>query len=341
VAAEQVKDKTVVRTILGILAGILIGAAITSWTMSVRHGANDEEARTEEKEASRVVHEHGRTLVKLDGEEQRRAGLQTAALEAAVLNREVKGYGRVLDPAPLSAQVVEIATARAALEASTKEFNRLRVLHAPDQGVSTRALEEAQAVMTRDQIAFDAAQLRLVVAWGKPIVSQPDLPGFVHALASLDIALVRVDVPLGTALEHAPTGARIAALTAPERPVDAQLLGPAVTADPQMQAQGFLFLVKNSSLPPGAAVVAWLSLPGEQEKGVIIPRSAIVRHEGRAFIYMQSGDELFERHTVELNHPTEAGWFVDDGAGAGQNAVVVGAQELLSEELRGTGEAED
>ena len=329
-----------VKTILGILAGILLGAAIT-WTMSAHHGGNEEGAKTEEKEESRVMHENGRTLVRVDGGDQRRSGLTITPLEAAALNPEVKGYGRVLDPAPLSAQVVEIATARATLDAATKELNRLKVLHAPDQNVSTRAVEEAEAAVTRDQIALDAAQLRLITAWGKAIANQPDLSGLVHALALLDVALVRVDVPLGAALDHAPTGARIAALTAPDRPVTAELVGPAMTADPQMQAQGFLFLVKGGALPPGAAVVAWLTLPGEAENGVIVPRSAIVRHEGRAFIYVQSSDELFERHDVELKHPTEAGWFVRDGAGAGERVVVVGAQQLLSEELRGTAAGED
>src|SRR3989442_5744380 len=156
--------------------------------------------------------------------------------------------------------MVELANARAALDASTKEFNRLKVLHAPDQNISTRALEGAEAALIRDRIALDAAQLKLVAAWGKAIATRPDLPAFVQSLASLDTALVRVDVPLGTALRAPPTGARIAAATAPELPVEAQFLGPAVTADPQMQGQGFLFLLGASSLRPAAAGVPWPSM---------------------------------------------------------------------------------
>ena len=104
-----------------------------------------------------------------------------------------------------------------------------------------------------------------------------------------------------------------------------------------MQGQGFLFLLGGSSLRPGAAVVAWLSMAGEEEKGVIVPRSAIVRHEGDAFVYVQSSADVFERQRVQLAHPTENGWFVDEASRAGQLAVVVGAQELLSEELKGQG----
>ena len=328
------------KILVGVLAGLVVGAVVT-WTIVKHDEAGDEAARNE---ATQARHDDGRAFVKLDSEGQRHAGLETAPLEAAALKPEVKAYGRVVDPAPLSAQVVEFANARAALEASTKEFNRLRVLHIPDQNISsTRALEGAEAAMIRDQIALDAAQLKLVTAWGKPVATQPDLLAFVHSLASLQIALVRVDVPLGTALPSPPTGARIAAAAAPELPIEAQLLGPAVNADPQMQGQGFLLLVGGSSLRPGAAVVAWLTLAGEEEKGVIVPRSAVVRHEGGAFVYVQSSADVFERQGLDLAHPTENGWFVDqdEALRAGQRIVLVGAQQLLSEELKEHGGEEE
>ena len=325
------------KIMLGVVAGLVVGAAVT-WIVLKQDAADDAEARKEAKEEeSHVRRTDGQVFVRLDREGQQHAGLKTAPLEVATLEPEVKAYGRVLDPAALSTQMVELANARAALEASTKEFNRLKVLHTPDQNVSTRALEGAEAALIHDRIALDAAQLKLVAAWGKSIATRPDLPAFVQSLASLDTALVRVDVPLGVALRAPPTGARIAAATAPELPVEAQLLGPAVTADPQMQGQGFLFLLGGSSLRPGAAVVAWLSMAGEEEKGVIVPRSAIVRHEGDAFVYVQSSADVFERQRVQLAHPTENGWFVDEASRAGQLAVVVGAQELLSEELKGQG----
>ena len=325
------------KIMLGVVAGLVVGAAVT-WIVLKQDAADDAEARKEAKEEeSHVRRTDGQVFVRLDREGQQHAGLKTAPLEVATLKPEVKAYGRVLDPAALSTQMVELANARAALEASTKEFNRLKVLHTPDQNVSTRALEGAEAALIHDRIALDAAQLKLVAAWGKSIATRPDLPAFVQSLASLDTALVRVDVPLGAALRAPPTGARIAAATAPELPVEAQLLGPAVTADPQMQGQGFLFLLGGSSLRPGAAVVAWLSMAGEEEKGVIVPRSAIVRHEGDAFVYVQSSADVFERQRVQLAHPTENGWFVDEASRAGQLAVVVGAQELLSEELKGQG----
>ena len=321
------------RIVVGVLAGLAVGAALT-WTAVQRRDAGDEEAKTE---PSRVRQANGDIILTLDREAQERAGLKTVPLEAAALEPAVKAYGHVLDPAPLAAQLIDVATARAALDASTKEFDRLKVLHAPDQNVSTRMLEGAEAALKHDQIALDAAQLKLVAGWGTAIAGQPDLPAFVHSLASLESALVRVDVPLGTALPGPPTRARLSAPTAAEPPVDAQLLGSAVTADPKTQGQGFLLLVRASSLRPGAVVTAWLGTSGPAETGVIVPRSAIVRHEGGAFVYVQSSDDAFERRRVELTRPTENGWFVDEPLRPGERAVVAGAQQLLSEELKGRG----
>jgi hypothetical protein len=328
----------VIKSIFGILAGLIIGAAVT-WTFLRHHdGGHEPEAKKEEhKEESHVLHTNDQTYVKLDKKEQEQAGLKIAPLEAATLSPEIKAFGRVMDPAPLAATLAEVASARVALDASTKELNRLKILHAQDQNVSTRVLEAAEATARRDQLLLQTAEVKMVTAWGKPIAAQADLPAFVHALATLDMALVRVDVPLGDALKAPPSKVRIASMSSPDNPVEAQFLGAASTADPQTQGQGFLLLVKNSAFTPGATVVAWLDAGGAEEKGVTVPRAAVVRHEAEAFIYLQTADELFERKKIELHHPTAKGWFIDEELKPGQNIVVVGAQQLLSEELKGQG----
>lgn len=323
------------KIIFGILAGLALGAAAT-WTV-LKHG---EKAEEEHKEESRVLHTNDQTFVKLDKEAQEKAGLQFAALEAATLPPGITVTGRVLDPAPLAAVISEIATARTILDASRKELERLQVL-AKDQNTSARLLEAAAAAVQRDQIAADAAHLRLVTGWGRAITGQQDLPALVAMLAMQEAALVRLDVPLGEAPKEPPTGARIVSMNAPESPVEAQWIGPAPSADPQTQGQGFLCLVKGSSLAPATAVTGWLVLPGQPEQGVIIPRAAIVRHEGEAFVYMQTTEELFLRKEVELHHPVAKGWFTDEGFKPGDKVVTVGAQQILSEELKGEGGEEE
>ena len=125
------------------------------------------------------------------------------------------------------------------------------------------------------------------------------------------------------------------------KPLEAQPLGPAPAVDPQAQGQGFLFLVSPNPmrLMPGAAVTGFIDVPGEKQSGVAVPASAVVRHNGAAWVYLQTGDETFQRTEAKLEKPLPDGWFVREGLKAEAKLVVAGAQQLLSEELK-AGEAE-
>lgn len=324
----------------GLLAGALAGG-VGVWLFARSHeGAAHEEKKEEHKEESHVQHgTNGETFLKLDKEAQERAGLKTAVLEAAELKPELKAFGRVVDPAPLATSLTEIATTRVQLETSAKEAERIKTLFGQNQNVSVRAFETAEAAVKQNRIAVEAAQLRLVAAWGKTIVDRPDLDVFIHSLVTQEAALVRVDVPASEKLDGAPTGARLAFLSEPNIFISVEFLGAAVSTDPQTLGRGFLFLIKGKPISLNAAVIAYLSLPGETEKGVIVPREAILRHEGEAFVYVQTGDDTFARSEFELEHPLDKGWFTETFK-PGVKVVVTGAQQLLSEELKGEGGGE-
>jgi len=82
---------------------------------------------------------NGEAVVTLDEETQKRIALKVQPVAPGTITPELKGYGRVLDPAPLAALSAELAAAEAALAASQKEFDRLRVL-SEQQNASDRAL---------------------------------------------------------------------------------------------------------------------------------------------------------------------------------------------------------
>ena len=328
------------KLILGILAGLVLGTAGTAIYLKYPQTQAEQEPEEQAEESFLQQDAEGRTSVKLDRQMQTHMGLKVEPLVAAELSPEIKGYGRVLDPAPLAALVTEAASAQAALQASSKEYERLKVLYSQNQNASARALEAAEAAMNKDQITLESVQSRLLLGWGQAVASQADLPTFVRSLVAQETALVRVDLPLGEDLPASPNGGRIAPLGEPEHLSDAQYLGPAPSADPQMQSRGVLLLVKAGRLPPGTAVLAWLTVPGERQSGVIMPRGAILRHEGRTFMYLQTAADAFERKGVTLGHPTGDGWFVSEGFGPQDKVVVIGAQELLSEEMKGQGGGE-
>ncbi len=322
------------KTALSLLAGLIIGIAV-AWAF-LRQGEHGEKAaEAEHKEESHVQHgTNGETFLKIDRATQEHIGLKTAPVEAVQFRPEVKGYGQVIDPTPLTALLVDQLSARTALELSSKEHERLKALYAQDQNVSTRALETAEAAMRKDQILLQAANARLSLTLGPAAGGQSNLQAFVESLVSLKQALVRVDLPLGESLEKPPDGGQIAPLAAPDHPLPAKFLGPAPVADPQTQGQGFFFLIETNPLPPGTAVIGWLQIPGDALTGVIVPRAAIVRHEGETLVYVQTGDETFAHKEIELERPTEKGWFVHESVAPNDKVVIAGAQQLLAQEFK-------
>jgi hypothetical protein len=283
---------------------------------------------------------NGNAVISMSDDAQGDLGILVKSLVAFQMSPEQKGYGRVLDPAPLVALVTELASAQAAYLASSGELARLKTLEGQGNA-SARALQTAEAAASRDWAAILSARERLTLSRGKVVANQKDLPAFMHELSSLETALVRIDLPVGESLKEPPAGARIANLSGAS--ADAALLEKASSVDPQMQGQGFLFLLKPNSLrlTSGEAVVGYLKVPGQPLNGVIIPREAVVRTEGAGWVYVvNSAGDAFTRIEVALDRPTEAGWFVTKGMSAGDYAVVTGAQQLLSIELKGQGGGE-
>ena len=285
---------------------------------------------------SRVEHRtNGEGVVNLDLSTQRLIGLQTATLEPATQALAVKAYGRVLEPAPLLSLVSDTASARAPLEATSKEYQRLKALFSQGQNASAKALESAQAAMRHDQIALQAAEAQLVAAWGKSIADEPDLAALLESLAKLERVLVRLDLPAGDSLPEAPVGAWLLVPGTSEG-LEARFLGRATTTDPQVQGAGFLFVATNAAarLAPGLALTGFLELPGVPLHGVVVPNAAIVRAADRAWVYVQTGATTFQRHELALDRPVAEGWFVTKDLAPNDRLVVTGAQTLLSEERR-------
>jgi hypothetical protein len=272
----------------------------------------------------------------LTDEQQKAAAIQVESPAPTHITPEVKGYGRVVDPAALAGMIGDFTTARAASAGSQSEFKRLKTL-AAQNNASAKAIEDAEAASARDQAQLDAARLKLLGSWGQAIAGRNDLPAFMESLGNMESALVRIDLPAGETLKFTPEKARL--MTLDNRSIEASYLGAAPSVDPQTQSEGFLFLVESNSLKlgPGAAVVGYLQSPGESQSGFAIPSSAILRYEGATWIYLQTGTTNFVRHTISLEQPLDKGWFVSSGVSAEDKIVVTGTQSVLSQELNGTG----
>ena len=320
--------------------GLMAIAAVTLGLALASSQAAEEAAKEKEKPAeppSRVKHgPGGEVILTVDAATQKLMGLQLATIAPTELSPELKAYGRILDVSGLVSLAAEISTAESASLASQAELKRVKTL-AEQSNASERAVQTAEANAVRDRAQLESARLRLLANWGGAIAERPDLPAFVKTLAALTSVLVELDLPAGQAVESLPVGVRLLGLGNEAKPIAAQLLGAAPVVDPQMQGRGFLCLINTNAArwAPGAAVSGFLSLPGQPETGVLLPRNAIVRYNGATWVYLQTVDDTFQRLEVTLARPLEGGWFVRQGLKPQAKVATVGSQQLLSEELKG------
>lgn len=316
------------KVFFGILLGVLIGGTAAWLYLAHRlEPAKEKGEQKEEKAAS--------DLIKIDAQQQANAGIQTALPEATELKPEVKGYGRVLDPTPLVSVALEIQSAQAALEASSKEYARLKTLYAQNQITSARALETGEAAMKRDQLLLNAARAKLVTAWGSALVQRKDFEAMLEPLSKLEWALLRLDLPADRIPEANLTAATIAPLSDQDRRFHAEVLGPATTAETQLQGIGFLLLVKTNALPPGTAVTGWMPVPGGSIQALVVPRTALLQQGNANVVLVQTAPDSFKPAPVSLERMLENGWAITNGLAATNRIVISGAQQILSEATKG------
>jgi hypothetical protein len=270
--------------------------------------------------------------VTLDAATQMRLGLQLAMPAATQWQPEDKAYGVVLDPAMLAAAIAELASARVTADASDKEYKRQETLAAQNNS-SARALESAQASATHDDLAWTSELAKFKADWGSALAENG--AEIASQIASNQAALVRIDLPAGENLPATPSSASLILSTDETNAVDAVFFDAINGVDPQTQGQSFFFLVKGRTLPPNAAVTGFLKMPGEPVNGVMVPAAAVLRYEGKDWIYTQTGTNQFLREGIPLDYPVENGWFVPDASLATNNIVIGGAQTVLSAELSG------
>jgi hypothetical protein len=332
------------RTIILIIVIVAVAGGGVIWTK--KHGATADTAggteakqpADEEGEGPHVTRDStGNVVITMTDEVQGDLGILVKKPASFQMSPEIKGFGRVLDPAPMAALMTELASAQAAYNASSNELARLKILEGQGNA-SARAIQTAEAAAMHDLLALQSSKTRLMSSWGRAVSDRQDLPDLVQSLASLEAVLVRIDLPLGEALPTAPVGVRISRLSG--QSCEADLLGSAPGMDPQFQGRGFFSLIKTNAcgLSAGEAVSAFLKLPGEPVTGVIIPREAVVRVEGAGWVYvLNAAGDAFTRIPIPLDTPTEAGWFVTRGVTSNDYVVVTAAQQLLSIELKGQG----
>jgi multidrug efflux pump subunit AcrA (membrane-fusion protein) len=279
----------------------------------------------------------------LDKKKANALAIEKEQPQKAELPARRKAFGAVIDPSPLITLDGELAVAEAALSASKAESERTQALMATND-TSKKSAEASKAQFLADKIKVEGLIRGAQMQWGSLFENDSNKRrAFIDQLVSGGAALIRVDVMPGDALADLPKGARIMVMGREDQPFDATELMPAMSADPKTQAQGFILRVDHPPfrLRPGMALSAWMELSGNPRPGFSLPRSAVLRHDGRTWVYAQEEEEKYVRKPVKLDAPLDGdqGWFVteDGGLTSDDVIVVVGASSMLSEDLKAQG----
>jgi hypothetical protein len=289
----------------------------------------------------------GEPVIDLGAEQQAKSGIETVALRRVRYQPALAAYGTTLDPQPLAQLANSIAAAKSDLEiadarlaAAKADYQRAQGLYRDQRNVSAAQFQAAQAEYLADQAKQAAAQSRLdglatsaKLAWG-PALGQAIIaraPLLTRLLDGRD-ALVQLTAPPGKAPPAPPPTAFLQ--RDGEKPTPLALVSPAPRVDPRIQGASYFYLAPaQAGLTPGMNVVARLPA-GPPLEGAAAPESALVWFSGRAWIYLRAGADRFARRPVDANRRTEDGEVFVGAVPKDARVVAIGAQSLLSEELR-------
>lgn len=314
------------RFIPGLILGLAVGAAVVWWWP--RHEPDGASAPVP------AAPEAGETGldVQLTPEQVAAVGLKVVAPQAIAVAPAANGFAHVVDPSPLLALDHERATAQAALTASQRELARLQALHDDDQNASARAVELARAEVARDEATLAGVRDRLRWSWGAAVSD-----ALLERLRAGEVLLARVDIVAGEAIAAEPV--ELTLLDTRER--RATVLGAAPQADPTLQGRAWLVTVRDTAgLAPGSVLTARVPRRAAVEPAWLVPAAAVVRHDGRTWVFVARNETSFERRAVVLGDRRPEGEVVREGLANGERIVGTGAQQLLSAGLSGT-EAEE
>ncbi|HEX4585536.1 MAG TPA: hypothetical protein VH183_11955 [Burkholderiaceae bacterium] len=300
--------------------------------------------------APRIALQNGRSVVRLNADALQRAAIRTETVRRGAQPETVRAFATVLDLQPLAqlsalsqAAGAQLKAAQARLDASHAEYERERQLFEDQQNVSAAHVQAAQAAFLADQAAREAAQAQVGailtsarLGWG-PVVagalagSDPQQRTLADDLVSRRQLLLQVTLPSEWSDARAPPQGRVG-VDGREGP-SIQLVSPAAHADPRVAGRSFLYRAPpDAALLPGASVTVLLPT-GRTLEAAVIPGSALVWWQGRAWVFVRTGTGDFERREIALDRASGATSLQVD-LESGADVVVQGAQMLLSEELR-------
>jgi hypothetical protein len=297
------------------------------------------------KGPAQISVENGQTVLALDMPTQSRLGLEVATLTATLTRAQVMLPAVVLSVQDLAtfrngyvATQTQLQKSKVGAEIARKEYTRLKTLFEQSQNISEKSLQSSEGTLQANEADVRAAEQQLNLQesavrqeWGSVVAkwaveNSPEL----QRVFDQHEVLVQMTMPPDATFRAPNT-------TSLEIPgalrTEASFVSTFPRVDPRIQGRSFLYVAPaHSGLTPGTNLLAHLSV-GSPMKGLIVPTSAVIWSEGRAWVYQQTAPDRFTRRALPTDTPVESGFFAAHGFSAGDKVVTQGAQALLSEEM--------
>jgi len=340
--------------VAALLAATAVSVIAVVFMAAHRPDRGEEDEEEAVKAPSHVQKENERTVLRLSAATLAREGIRVEPVQQQTRRAELRGMAVLLPAGELAGLRNSYVAARARvardelqIKVARSQYQRIKTLYQQNQNMSLKAMQDAQAAYGASQAQIEAdeqeAELQLDTArqrWG-PVVA-----GWIaensRSLAELlqqRSYLAQVIFPPGEVAK--PPGAL--SLSSPgNHLLPARLVGSLPQVNPQIQGVSFLYRVASQpGLAAGMNLVVFVPV-GPLLRGSVVPETAVVWWQGKAWAYQETSNNTFARREVPTGNPLPSGYFVPGSAFAPNTKLVTaGAQALLSEEFRGQIQEED
>ncbi len=296
---------------------------------------------------------------------------EAAQVQAAVAQAESQNAQIAIENARLESELrsasAEVSGAQSRLSLAERDLERARQLH--EKGViSTQALQQSETARDEAKSAYNAAVARRDALAGAKRVA-PVSVGKVSAdsayalRAPLTGVVTKVHkstgeqvVPGEAVIEvtnldevwiEAPiferdigrlagrATARFSTVAYPNEEFPGELVDRGAVVDERTRAATAVFRVPNAGRPFQIGMQANVRIDaGERIQAMVIPREAVLDHEGKKIVYVLLSGEEFERREVTLGDEYGDRVAVLSGLADGERVVTQGAYQLKLQELR-------
>lgn len=307
-------------------------------------------ADDDDKPVAKLSNAAGSGTISLSTKAQSLSGLQTITLAPVSHHPEFTAYGKAVNIQPLIelrhrylVALTERGGATARFKEAEQNIKRQQDLYR-EGATSKRNLQVQQAQWQTDKAQVDASSVQgkaiadeARINWGEKLakwVLSTDSEQL-NAFLSGRKTLLHITLPVNKQLADDTRNIYVEATGNRSSATKAELISAAPQTDTTAQGESYFFQVDGNRIRTGMRVAAWVPEQGENQSGVVIPKSALVWYMDQAFVYIKTAEEQFSRRAIEQYSATTGGYFIGSGINVGEQLVVTGGQMLLSEEFRG------